>query len=42
MMFVVVVNCVYYGLKSCIFVEVDNLRITGRMIYSPSLHLLSR
>jgi hypothetical protein len=28
-MFVVWANCVYYGLKSCILVEVNDLRITG-------------
>ena len=23
-------NCVYYGLQGCVFVTVDDLRITGR------------
>jgi hypothetical protein len=31
--FVLDVNCVYYGLKSCILVEVDVLWITGRSHY---------
>ena len=32
--FVLDVNCVYYGLKSCILVEVDVLWITGSYAYN--------
>jgi len=42
LMLVVGVDCVYYGLKSCIFVGLRDLWITGRMIYFSYLDLLSR
>ena len=32
--FLLRMNCVYYGLKSCIFVKVEYLRTSGRKIYS--------